>query len=90
MTLSVTFEGQSGVDWGGITKIFINKLSDCMFDLELPDPIWSEVRTAHLHSRIAYSTFARTFAPLASARLVATVPYSKFSCICACADGQRR
>ena len=34
------FEGQQGLDWGGITKMFINKLSDCIFDTDLPDTIW--------------------------------------------------
>jgi hypothetical protein len=33
-TLAIVFEGQSGVDWGGLTKAFINLMVVCLFEAE--------------------------------------------------------
>eukprot|EP01052_Picozoa_sp_SAG31_P030335 SAG31_NODE_3103_length_4672_cov_2.447409_1_plen_846_part_00 len=44
-TLSVKFTGQQGLDWGGLTKIYINMMAECLFDPALPGicspPLWT-------------------------------------------------
>eukprot|EP01048_Picozoa_sp_COSAG05_P000496 COSAG05_NODE_13_length_36464_cov_294.169449_22_plen_855_part_00 len=32
-----------GVDWGGLTKAFIRMMSDCLFDVEMPNALFTEV-----------------------------------------------